>query len=368
MNRICFFYICESTFFRERQLKDGEIAVNYAKGSEALYIKNDKGEVKEFDKHGKRYLNIDDFSGDTNSESMVLTLTEEEITDIVANADEVILEYRGNNGETAVVGRLFKTYDNMFLGLRGYDLQHYYVAMAEGKNFQLLEAETTPIDDEISNSGLPVASSAVQEALKQKQDKLVSGTNIKTINGTSLLGSGDIQTDYTIYSSEFQGSTIRQSTYDLIKEVYESNSKHLYIRDTEPLAATKGIEACIETSMGETYTVSWHVADFMKDTRHFKYYRYRINNETLAITDDSFDSLVPFSGATSSKDGEAGAVPAPTTADTESFLCGNGKWKKIDYTVDSAMSDSSTNPVQNKVIKAYIDGLVGNVAAQLAQI
>lgn len=35
---------------------------------------------------------------------------------------------------------------------------------------------------------------------------------------------------------------------------------------------------------------------------------------------------------------------------------------------DTSMSDTSTNPVQNKVIKAYIDGLVGNVTAQLAQI
>ena len=33
----------------------------------------------------------------------------------------------------------------------------------------------------------------VNEKLSQKQDKLVSGTNIKTINGQSLLGNGDIQ-------------------------------------------------------------------------------------------------------------------------------------------------------------------------------
>ena len=39
-----------------------------------------------------------------------------------------------------------------------------------------------------------------------------------------------------------------------------------------------------------------------------------------------------------------------------------------DYKVDTSMSDTSTNPVQNKVIKAYIDGLVGNLAEQLAQI
>ena len=30
-------------------------------------------------------------------------------------------------------------------------------------------------------------------------------------------------------------------------------------------------------------------------------------------------------------------------------------------TVDTAMSDSSTNAVQNKIIKAYVDGLVGDI-------
>ena len=32
----------------------------------------------------------------------------------------------------------------------------------------------------------------LQSALDGKQDTLVSGTNIKTINGTSVLGSGDL--------------------------------------------------------------------------------------------------------------------------------------------------------------------------------
>ena len=33
----------------------------------------------------------------------------------------------------------------------------------------------------------------VNEIIDDKQDTLVSGTNIKTINGTSLLGSGNIE-------------------------------------------------------------------------------------------------------------------------------------------------------------------------------
>jgi len=45
--------------------------------------------------------------------------------------------------------------------------------------------------DNTSDANKPV-STATQTALDAKQDTLVSGTNIKTINGTTVLGSGDI--------------------------------------------------------------------------------------------------------------------------------------------------------------------------------
>ena len=47
------------------------------------------------------------------------------------------------------------------------------------------------ITNKIKVENLPI-STATQTALDAKQDTLVSGTNIKTINSTSLLGSGDI--------------------------------------------------------------------------------------------------------------------------------------------------------------------------------
>ena len=57
------------------------------------------------------------------------------------------------------------------------------------------------------------------------------------------------------------------------------------------------------------------------------------------------------------------------TINNQSLLgSGNIEISAPSITVDTSMSDTSTNPVQNKVIKAYIDGLVGNVATQLAQI
>lgn len=43
-----------------------------------------------------------------------------------------------------------------------------------------------------------VKQEALQEGLATKQDKLISGTNVKTINGESVLGSGDINTTPTL--------------------------------------------------------------------------------------------------------------------------------------------------------------------------
>ena len=46
-----------------------------------------------------------------------------------------------------------------------------------------------------STSTNPVQNKVINSALNNKQDKLNSGTNIKTINGESILGPGDIILD-----------------------------------------------------------------------------------------------------------------------------------------------------------------------------
>jgi hypothetical protein len=53
--------------------------------------------------------------------------------------------------------------------------------------------------DNTSDANKPI-STATQTALNGKQDSLVSGTNIKTINSTSLLGSGDVSVQATLVS------------------------------------------------------------------------------------------------------------------------------------------------------------------------
>ena len=50
------------------------------------------------------------------------------------------------------------------------------------------------------NSTNPVQNKVVTTALNGKQATLVSGTNIKTVNSTSLLGSGDVAVQETLVS------------------------------------------------------------------------------------------------------------------------------------------------------------------------
>ena len=317
------------------------------------------------------------------------------------------------------------------------------------------------------------------------KEKMLKGdgtwSEVKTIDGESLIGSGDIKiknNDYYLPVSAFSGQTaVTQDVLDAIADVRDSQGKkHLYIYD-ESAALGAVAEASVANFFGKlSYYVSWmsYYGDYYNTI-----WAYKINSGSKEITDVSF-RLSSFNGSTASASGRQGMVPAPTTADTESFLCGNGKWEKIsggssafnvgtfvldpnnykfselvdavfankiimlkdflffshaysviaapmdgdgsivttvaetkdvycafiyigatqggqvtqvtaikftgdntwtvepksagqllctdDYKVDTSMSDTSTNPVQNKVIKAYIDGLVGNLAAQLAQI
>lgn len=66
-----------------------------------------------------------------------------------------------------------------------------------------------------------------------------------------------------------------------------------------------------------------------------------------------------FVGATASKAGAGGTVPAPAAGDQEKFLKGDGSWVKIPQaTVDTEISSTSTNPVQNKAIYTALQNKV----------
>ena len=155
-----------------------------------------------------------------------------------------------------------------------------------------------------------LATKADASALSSKQDTLVSGTNIKTINGETILGSGNlvIQSGTSNWDDiqgkpQFAGVATSGDYNDLINKPT--------IPDVSDLATKQEIAGKQDTLVSGTNIKTIN------------------GNSVLGAGDITI---------------QAGG------------------------TIDTAMSDTSENAVQNKVIKKYIDDLVGNILTQLQEI
>lgn len=95
------------------------------------------------------------------------------------------------------------------------------------------------------------------------------------------------------------------------------------------------------------------------------------NGEWVTVYPVVATDKLDFTGATASVAGTSGSVPAPAAGKQSAFLKGNGSWSNIDYsdivntpvipegaTLDSELSTSSTNAVQNKVVTAALNSKV----------
>ena len=123
-----------------------------------------------------------------------------ELTDIYHNANGVL-----RSDGTAVQNGDALVYDSA---------NSRWIAAAVSGGGGVIDSSLSP------TSGNAVANSAIYAALSGKQESLVSGTNIKTINGQSLLGSGDIQ----IQGGSGGGGTVTSITLTQGEGITVSNS------------------------------------------------------------------------------------------------------------------------------------------------
>ena len=127
------------------QLEYGEIAINYAKDKETISLKNSNNEIVTFtsDKKIDNYVTVSDFDDD----SLVVASALNDLEEKKADKDDL----------TDLINNVYTK-------------------------------------EEIDNNHLVISSSLndLNTRLNTKQDTLVSGTNIKTINNQSILGSGNI--------------------------------------------------------------------------------------------------------------------------------------------------------------------------------
>lgn len=119
------------------------------------------------------------------------------------------------------------------------------------------------LDLNYDNSTIKVNSSnqiyVDQSALTSKQDALVSGTNIKTINGTSVLGSGDITTGNVSSTSVNNIVQITQADYDALT-TKDANTQ--YIITDAPSLALADLSNINATQSAKNEIVSWGMPDW----------------------------------------------------------------------------------------------------------
>lgn len=135
---------------------------------------------------------------------------------------------------------------------------------AEATKVDKVAGKSLVSDTEIAKLAGLQDNSTLQAALDAKQDTLVSGKNIKTINNVSLLGSGDITIDLTLYKvvDALPTSNINADKIYLVHNTQTSGSnvytEYMYVNsawevvgeyksdvDLTPYAKTKDVNAAL---------------------------------------------------------------------------------------------------------------------------
>ena len=90
------------------------------------------------------------------------------------------------------------------------DMSNYYTkAQIDAKGYITSVPSEYVTETELNNKGYLTS----HQDISGKQDKLVSGTNIKTINGVSILGSGNISTYRPLQTSTSTSMTLTPNVY-----------------------------------------------------------------------------------------------------------------------------------------------------------
>ena len=234
-----------------------------------------------------------------------------------------------------------------------------------------------------------LATKADASALSSKQDTLVSGTNIKTINGDSILGSGnlviqsgtsnwdDIQgkPQFAVvatsgdYNDLINKPTIPDvsglATKEEIADMETKSNAAATYATKEEIPSLEGY--LTETKASETYATKQALGNKL-DTATY-------NSEKAGFeTKENAAATYQVKGDYATKQEIAGKQDTLVSGTNIKTINGNSVLGAGDIviqaggTIDTAMSDTSENAVQNKVIKKYIDDLVGNILTQLQEI
>lgn len=208
---------------------------------------------------------------------------------------------------------------------------------------------------------------ATTAQLNSKQDTLVSGTNIKTINGDSILGEGNIDISGGSNLTVQEGSTGTASNY-IYSSGVDTDGKGVIV-DIVANATGTITEDSVRLQVaywGTTNTYRSKPSQIIPAATTTKAGVMSAADKTK-LDNINTDNFATKSELSNKQDTLVSGANIKTV-NGESILGSGDIVIQGGGTVDTVMSDSSENAVQNKVIKAYIDGLVGEISARLDQI
>lgn len=276
----------------------------------------------------------------------------------------------------------------------------------------------------------PVGDYATKTELAGKQDTLVSGTNIKTINGQTLLGEGniEIQGGGTITVDSELSTTSENPVQNKVitnaingKQDAGDYALKSEIPDTSELATKEELAAKLDIATYNSEKANFALKSELPDTStlatksevtsglatKLDVATYNVDKPTFALKTEipdisglatktelsgkldtatynsekaSFETKENAAATYQVKGDYATTAQLNSKQDTlvsgtniktingETILGEGDITIQAGGTVDTAMSDTSENAVQNKVIKKYIDDLVGNILTQLQEI
>lgn len=250
----------------------------------------------------------------------------------------------------------------------------------------------------------------VQTLKTDKQDTLVSGTNIKTINGQSLLGEGNIEQPIAsadtlggvkvgtglsinpesgvlsanapewnnisgkpediVNITERLASKLDTATYNSEKSSFATKDELNSKADASAIA-DMATQTWVQgqgylTEVPSNYVTDSKLTEGLAGKQDKGDYALKSDLNTLATKEEL--ATKADASALSSKQDTLVSGTNIKTINGETILGAGDIVIQAGGTVDTAMSDTSENAVQNKVIKKYIDDLVGNILTQLQEI
>lgn len=222
-----------------------------------------------------------------------------------------------------------------------------FTTSLKNKLVGLKEFDPTEINNEID---------ALAQQVNTKQNTLVSGTSIKTVEGQSLLGSGNISIPVPTVDSTLSDTSTNAVQNKAVKAYVDSNiyeQRIIYSAENGTLTTSQ------RTYNAETYT------KLINREKITVYYSGFNNTPLLPLSVGSMNmmtnviTLVHYSGV----------APNIATTTFELYSDGNVEHTSMLYVaqniiIDTALSGVSTSPVQNKVITAALNNKIDKVTGK----